>query len=126
MAQPQSSRVKTTVLKRITMSVHHKIATKNLLTIYLSGPMSGIPDFNYPAFNAEAAKLRAEGHRVINPAESDLPASAAWRDHMREDLRHLLGCTQIHLLPGHSQSKGAMLELSVAHALGMKITMARP
>jgi hypothetical protein len=37
--------------------------------IYLSGPMTGYRDYNYPAFNAHAARLRSEGHRVYNPAE---------------------------------------------------------
>ncbi|HCF9618467.1 TPA: DUF4406 domain-containing protein [Pseudomonas aeruginosa] len=27
--------------------------------VYLSGPMTGIPDFNYPAFNAEEKRIRA-------------------------------------------------------------------
>ena len=106
------------------MTMNYKIETENIATVYLSGPMSGIPGFNYPAFNAEAARLRAEGHWVVNPAEGGLPASAAWSDHMREDLRRLLGCTHIHMLPGYKYSKGAMLELIVAHSLGMKITTA--
>jgi hypothetical protein len=37
--------------------------------IYLSGPMTGLPDLNFPAFHAEAARLRALGYDVINPAE---------------------------------------------------------
>ena len=27
--------------------------------IYIAGPMSGLPDLNYPAFNAMAERLRA-------------------------------------------------------------------
>ena len=38
-------------------------------TIYVSGPMSGLPDLNFPAFHAAAAELRALGHTVVNPAE---------------------------------------------------------
>jgi len=94
-------------------------------TIYLAGPMTGMLAFNYPAFHAEAARLRALGHRVINPAENDLPETATWQEHMRDDLRELLNCDQIHLLPGFGKSKGAMLELIVAQALGMKITNAK-
>ena len=94
-------------------------------TIYLSGPMTGMLAFNYPAFHAEAARLRALGNKVFNPAENDLPEAATWQEHMREDLRAMLDCDQIHLLPGFGKSKGAMLELIVAQALGMKITNAK-
>ena len=31
--------------------------------VYISGPMTGLPEFNYPAFFAKAAELRAEGRR---------------------------------------------------------------
>lgn len=37
--------------------------------IYLSGPMKGYPESNYPLFRQVAADLRADGHRVYNPAE---------------------------------------------------------
>lgn len=40
-------------------------------TLYLAGPMSGIPQFNFPLFNAAAHQLRNDGWRVINPAETD-------------------------------------------------------
>ena len=39
------------------------------MRIYVSGPMTGRPDNNYPAFDAAAKRLRDAGHFVINPAE---------------------------------------------------------
>lgn len=36
--------------------------------LYLSGPMTGKPALNFPAFHAEAARLLALGYEVVNPA----------------------------------------------------------
>lgn len=33
--------------------------------IYLCGPMTGLPEYNYPAFHAAAAELRAQGWHVV-------------------------------------------------------------
>jgi len=38
---------------------------------YISGPMTGLPEHNFPAFNAAAAYYRERGFEVINPAEMD-------------------------------------------------------
>lgn len=93
--------------------------------IYVSGPMTGLPNHNREAFNAEAEALRAQGFIVINPAENGLPTTASWQEHMRVDVRALTHCHRIHLLPGWEGSSGAMLEVRIAHALGMKITNAK-
>lgn len=40
-------------------------------SIYVAGPMSGLPEWNYPAFFAAEDRLRAEGWNVKNPAAKD-------------------------------------------------------
>ena len=89
--------------------------------IYLSGPMTGLPELNVPAFNAEAARLRRNGYLVVNPAEINPDAQAKWEDCMRADLRELLTCDVLALLPNWHGSKGAHLEVQVAHRIGMQI-----
>jgi hypothetical protein len=89
--------------------------------IYISGPMTGLPEFNYPAFNAAAAALRASGLDVVNPAEKDLPLGLPWATYLRHDLVDLIGCEAIVMLPGWLDSKGACLERHVAEALGMPV-----
>lgn len=90
--------------------------------LYLSGPMTGIPELNFPAFNAAAARLRASGYEVTNPAEMDAadPAPLTWEQYLRRDIRALLDCEAIALLPGWEKSRGAKLEKHVAEALGMR------
>lgn len=91
------------------------------MTIYISGPMTGIPDENRPAFNEVAQALRTAGHDVFNPAENGLPATATWAQHMRADITALMDCDSILLLPGWQYSKGATLELVIALDLGMTV-----
>jgi hypothetical protein len=113
------------------------------MKIYLAGPMRGIPEFNFPAFRAAAAKLRQEGHEVFNPAERDTErhgtdiskgnttgsVDEAIKKHgfslrvaLGEDLdwicEHADG---IALLPGWEKSSGANAEWATAKALDLKI-----
>ncbi|WP_447651033.1 DUF4406 domain-containing protein [Pseudomonas abietaniphila] len=89
--------------------------------IYVAGPMSGIPDFNFPVFNAAAAMLRETGWTVENPAEHSLADNLEWSDYMAYDLTRLGLCGAIYMLPGWSKSKGATIEKNLAEALGMNI-----
>lgn len=65
--------------------------------IYIAGPMSGLPAMNYPAFNTEAARLRALGFEVENPAEN--PEQDSWEAYMRVAQRQMLTCGTMKALP---------------------------
>ena len=113
------------------------------MKLYLAGAMRGIQEFNFPAFHAAAAKLRAQGHFVFNPAEKDIERhgtdiskgnvagdeTIATKDHgfnLREALLDDLTfiCAEadgIALLPGWKNSKGATAEHATAVALGLQV-----
>jgi len=92
--------------------------------LYLSGPMSGLPDYNKPEFNRVAAKLRAIGHEVANPAEWDGEATEGWtwNDYIARDLTVLLQgeFEGLVMLAGWESSRGAGLEAHLGnHCLGL-------
>ncbi len=92
------------------------------MRIYVAGPMTGLPEFNIPAFNAAAAQLRALGHKVENPADNAAGGTAkphAW--YLRAALRQLLLCDGVALLPGWEASVGARLEVNVAASIGCRV-----
>lgn len=91
------------------------------MTIYLAGPMSGIPEFNHPAFHAAAAKLRAAGWEVVNPAEVNPDHTRPWAECLRADIVAMMDCDSIVLLPGWMDSRGARLERHIAVQLGMAV-----
>lgn len=91
------------------------------LRVYLAGPMTGLPELNFPTFHAHAAQLRAAGHHVVNPAEINTDPTADWHTCMRADIRELVTCDAIALLDGWHNSRGATLERDIAHRLGMRI-----
>lgn len=93
--------------------------------IYISGPMTGMPALNFPAFHAEAARLTALGYEVVNPADLNPDPETGWQECMRADLKAMLDCDAIALLDGWQKSSGANLEMHVAHRVGMKIVIAR-
>lgn len=87
--------------------------------IYLSGPMTGFKDYNYPMFNDAAKKLRAEGYEVVNPAE--FPKQKSWDDYMKYALGKIPECDTIVMLPGSIRSRGAKRELCEAEMLCMSV-----
>lgn len=91
---------------------------------YIAGPMTGLPDLNFPAFHAEAKRLRALGHEVENPAEIQIGENPSWADCMRADIKLIMGCDRIILLPGWEKSKGALLEKHIAQEIGIGIDFA--
>jgi hypothetical protein len=89
--------------------------------VYISGPMTGLPEQNYPAFHAAAAKLRALGLVVINPAEI-ASLGMSYNEIMRADIKALCDCDTLALLSGWESSVGAHLEMHLAHRLGIQVT----
>lgn len=100
------------------------------MKVYLAGPMTGLPRWNFDAFAAAAAELRAAGYDVTSPHEFDLddgfdpdaPVEGFTQDDlhaaMRRDVQAVLGVDAVVLLPGWHDSTGARLEASVASAIG--------
>jgi hypothetical protein len=87
------------------------------LKVYISGPMTGIKDYNYPAF-AEAKKyLEMSGYEILSPHEA--PKLDSWNQHMKYDIKLLCDSDAIFLLPGWEKSTGARLEKYIADAIGI-------
>ena len=90
------------------------------MKIYIAGPMTGIEDYNFPAFHGAADQLRAMGHDPINPATSfggrqDLPYDM----YIREAVRMVAMADAIILLDGWERSKGALTEDMIAVTCGL-------
>lgn len=105
--------------------------------------MSGLPSYNFPAFDSAAYEWRNWGYDVTSPADITRglwwerfgrpydPATdrAEWGDPMtcelfRRDLTAVCTVDTLVLLPGWEQSRGAKMEIAVACALGKRFICA--
>jgi hypothetical protein len=90
--------------------------------IYIAGPMTGLPEYNFPAFHAAAERLRHAGWEPVNPAENfdgrtDLPRE----DYLRADVKLLIECDAVAMLNGWEDSRGAKLEYLLARELALPV-----
>lgn len=101
------------------------------MNVYISGPMSGIDNFNFPAFFDAENKLALAGHNPINPARLDLffqcPLTGnihnyTYREILDTDLEIIaIMADAIVQLPGWEQSKSAVEEYKLAKKLELEI-----
>lgn len=92
------------------------------MLVYLSGPMTGYDEHNYPAFDRAAETLRANGHEVLNPAETAGGSIHLPRETFLEiDIGYVRAADALVLLPGWANSEGAKLEVDVARSLGKRL-----
>lgn len=91
--------------------------------LYIAGPMSNYPDNNYPAFHEAKKVLEDAGYAVTSPADFGAPGGARvhYVDLLREDLRQMLNCTGVAVLPDWWNSTGARNEVNVAGLLKMPV-----
>ena len=107
--------------------------------LYIAGPMTGYPQFNFPAFQEAARTLRALGMEVVSPAEMDEETEVAgealkskdgklidgkiagqtWGDLLGRDVKIVADVVDgVALLQNWERSKGAKLEVTVALLAG--------
>jgi hypothetical protein len=110
------------------------------LRVYISGPISeggtlslATVMVNLAVFNQAAGLLRDAGYEVVNPAslnhENLHPYApdphtgdlAHWQECMRSDLKEMLDCQAIVLLPLWERSPGSVRELLIAIWLGFDV-----
>ena len=110
--------------------------------LYIAGPMTGIPQFNFPAFDVAAASLRSYGYLVVSPVELDDPSSRAaalsnetgdpeqynadtgetWGDLLARDVKMIADeVSGVVALEGWEESRGARLEVFVARTCGKPV-----
>lgn len=92
------------------------------MKIYISGPMTGRPEFNFPAFHRAERELKALGWKVKNPARNfGGDQNRQYAEYLRKDIVDILTVDAIYMLHGWEASKGATLEHALAAALELKI-----
>jgi hypothetical protein len=94
--------------------------------IYIAGPMTGLPNYNFEAFNTVAAILRFAYPKslIINPAENfDAVQTHPREVYMRQDIKQLMRAATVVMLEGWQASEGATLEYDIAEALGLEIRL---
>lgn len=109
--------------------------------IYLAGPMTGIPQFNFPVFFEAADALRNAGYEVVSPAEIDNPATKAaalaspdgapgsgaangetMGDFLSRDVKIVIDDVDaVVVLPNWHKSKGAKIEAFTAIQFGKPV-----
>lgn len=93
-----------------------------MTVLYVSGPMTGIDGYNFDAFDRAEHQLAAAGYVVLNPAGNfggNLELTRA--QYMRLDIQQVLLSDGIALIDGWRESKGARLEIDIAHAVGARV-----
>lgn len=88
--------------------------------VYMAGPMTGIVDHNFPAFEAAEEALRSDGYEVVSPRELSI-SDESYGENLKRDIHELLTCDKIYMLRGWYGSPGASCEHTLARLVGMKV-----
>jgi hypothetical protein len=90
--------------------------------IYIAGKVTGEPLApTTMKFGQAQVTLQAKGHTVINPLEVVADWHTPWPQAMRMCLAALVGAGSLYALPCWKHSRGARLEVYLAHRLGIPV-----
>lgn len=100
-----------------------RMLLSSLRKLYVAGPMTGYPGFNYAAFRSAATSLRALGYTVEDPSEHFDGQTGLPREiYLASDVTALLTeCWGVCLLEGWAGSPGARLEVALAQLHGLAV-----
>lgn len=111
------------------------------MKLYIAGPMTGRPNFNFPAFDCAVASLEHTGLECVSPADLDeygtrheainspdgAPGSggagnSTWGDFLARDVKVIADVVDgVALMPEWETSKGARLEAFICRHVGKPV-----
>ena len=91
------------------------------MIIYIAGKVSGMEMEARVLFKRAEIELLLQCHDVINPMELEHDHDKTWQSYMRECISAMMKADALYLLPNWRESKGARIEVQLAHNLGIKI-----
>lgn len=90
------------------------------MKLYIAGPMTGLDELNYPAFENAAKLLREAGYKIVSPHEFVLPESQRIIA-LKWDVREITLSDGIATLEGCENSEGAKFECYIANFLEIPV-----
>jgi hypothetical protein len=105
-------------LKKLGLMLKLKDWKMRKMKIFISGPITGIENFNREAFDRAETMLTEQGHAVMNPIKLHPanPNSFSASDYLHICRAMIDCCDTIYFLKGYDRSFGALVEKGYASA----------
>lgn len=98
------------------------------MKVYISGKITGLEENEaIDLFSKAEEALMEKGHETINPFTINHEShDKSWHGYMRADVKALCDCEAIYMLSNWTDSKGAIIEHTIAMHLGIKVYYQTP